>query len=213
MILEREINRNKLTIIDSEKDKLIERNSGYYDVNHKFNEEQLRYLVSVYPLQVDLQQYPKNKELYADGKTCLFAATRFDEHSYLEYSVKKDAAFCFTWRLFAEGSGDAKYTDAWISNGASMWHKMKSQGVKKKGKLEQHFLSTTHKASVDRYLNFKAKKLNIDLMLEGNQRKEKQEQEMILQLNKQVIIILLDSARYLVRQGLAFRRDLSNEGL
>ncbi|CAF3459831.1 unnamed protein product [Rotaria sp. Silwood1] len=172
MILEREINRNKLTIIDSEKDKLIERNSGYYDVNHKFNEEQLRYLVSVYPLQVDLQQYPKNKELYADGKTCLFAATRFDEHSYLEYSVKKDAAFCFTWRLFAEGSGDAKYTDAWISNGASMWHKMKS-----------------------------------------NQRKEKQEQEMILQLNKQVIIILLDSARYLVRQGLAFRRDLSNEGL
>ncbi|CAF4982062.1 unnamed protein product [Rotaria sp. Silwood1] len=76
MILEREINRNKLTIIDSEKDKLIERNSGYYDVNHKFNEEQLRYLVSVYPLQVDLQQYPKNKELYADGKTCLFAATR-----------------------------------------------------------------------------------------------------------------------------------------
>ncbi|CAF0871099.1 unnamed protein product [Rotaria sp. Silwood1] len=50
-------------------------------------------------------------------------------------------------------------------------------------------------------------------MLEGNQRKEKQEQEMILQLNKQVIIILLDSARYLVRQGLAFRRDLSNEEL
>ncbi|CAF5059671.1 unnamed protein product, partial [Rotaria sp. Silwood1] len=76
MILEREINRNKLAIIDSEKDKLIERNSGYYDVNHKFNEEQLRYLVSLYPLQVDSQQYPKNKELCAAGKTCLFAATR-----------------------------------------------------------------------------------------------------------------------------------------
>ncbi|CAF4998318.1 unnamed protein product [Rotaria sp. Silwood1] len=72
----REINRNKLAIIDSEKDKLIERNSGYYDVNHKFNEEQLRYLVSLYPLQVDSQQYPKNKELCAAGKTCLFAATR-----------------------------------------------------------------------------------------------------------------------------------------
>jgi hypothetical protein len=49
-------------------------------------------------------------------------------------------------------------------------------------------------------------------MLDSKRLKEKQEQEMILHLNKQVIISLLDSARYLARQGLAFRRNPENEG-
>ncbi len=78
--------------------------------------------------------------------------------------------------------------------------------------MEQHFSSTAHKASVDRYFNFKNKKLNIDLMLDSNRMRENQEQDMILQLNKQVVVTLLDSARYLVRQGLAFRRNTENEG-
>jgi hypothetical protein len=78
--------------------------------------------------------------------------------------------------------------------------------------LEQHFLSVAHKASLDRYLNFKNKKLNIDLMLDSNRMKENQEQDMIIQLNKQVIVTLLDSARYLARQGLAFRRNPETEG-
>ncbi|CAF4740900.1 unnamed protein product, partial [Rotaria sp. Silwood2] len=89
---------------------------------------------------------------------------------------------------------------------------MKSQGIKKKGKLEQHFSSASHKSSADRYLNFKNKKLHVDLMLDSNRMKEDQEQEMILQLNKQVIATLLDSARYLARQGLAFRRNPECEG-
>ncbi|CAF3029952.1 unnamed protein product, partial [Rotaria sp. Silwood2] len=74
-------------------------------------------------------------------------------------------------------------------------------------KLEQHFSFATHKSSVDRYLNFKNKKLHVDLMPDSNRMKEDQEQEMILQLNKQVIVTLLDSARNLARQGLAFRRN------
>jgi hypothetical protein len=81
-----------------------------------------------------------------------------------------------------------------------------------KGKLEQHFASDAHKSSVDKYLNFKNKKVNIDLILDSNRMKEVQEQDMILQLNKQVIITLLDSARYLARQGLAFRRNPDSEG-
>jgi len=54
--------------------------------------------------------------------------------------------------------------------------------------------------------------VNIDLMLNSNRRKEDQEQESILKLNKQVVVTLLDSARYLARQGLAFRRDPESEG-
>jgi hypothetical protein len=60
-------------------------------------------LVSVGPLQVKLAEYPKQQELQAAGKTCKFASKWFDEYPYLEYSIKKDAAFCFTCRLFSDG--------------------------------------------------------------------------------------------------------------
>ncbi|CAF1455551.1 unnamed protein product, partial [Rotaria sordida] len=212
IITETEMKRNKITIMDSKEDELINRDPGYYDAGHKFTEKQLRYLVSVGPLQVKLEEYPKNRELYTAGKTCKFASKWYDEYPYLEYSIKRDAAFCFTCRLFPDGPGSEKYTDAWTSNGVATWNKMKSQGIKKKGKLEQHFSSATHKSSVDRYLNFKNKKLHVDLMLDSNRMKEDQEQEMILQLNKQVIVTLLDSARYLARQGLAFQRNPESEG-
>ncbi|CAF1361693.1 unnamed protein product, partial [Rotaria sp. Silwood1] len=69
------------------------------------------------------------------------------------------------------------------------------------GKLDTHFSSVTHRSSVERYLNYKTKKVNIDLMLDSSRRKANQEQESILQLNKQVIVTLLDSARYLIKQG------------
>ncbi|CAF1353507.1 unnamed protein product [Rotaria sp. Silwood1] len=212
IITETEMKRNKITIMDSKEDELINREPGYYDVGHKFTEKQLRYLVSVGPLQVKIEEYPKNRELHTAGKTCKFASKWYDEYPYLEYSIKRDAAFCFTCRLFPDGPGSEKHTDAWTSNGVATWNKMKSQGIKKKGKLEQHFSSATHKSSVDRYLNFKNKKLHVDLMLDSNRMKEDQEQEMILQLNKQVIVTLLDSARYLARQGLAFRRNPESEG-
>jgi len=50
-------------------------------------------------------------------------------------------------------------------------------------------------------------------MLDNNRRKENQEQEKILQSNKEVIHTLLDSARFLAAQGLAFRREPEHEGL
>ncbi|CAF3018104.1 unnamed protein product [Rotaria sp. Silwood2] len=80
------------------------------------------------------------------------------------------------------------------------------------GKLDTHFSSVTHRSSVERYLNYKTKNVNIDLMLDSSRRKANQEQESILQLNKQVIVTLLDSARYLVKQGLAFRREPESQG-
>ncbi|CAF3870670.1 unnamed protein product, partial [Rotaria sp. Silwood1] len=99
------------------------------------------------------------------------------------------------------GPGTEKKEQAWISTGVNSWNKMKSQGVNRKGKLDTHFSSVTHRSSVERYLNYKTKKVNIDLMLDSSRRKANQEQESILQLNKQVIVTLLDSARYLIKQG------------
>ncbi|CAF4941458.1 unnamed protein product, partial [Rotaria sp. Silwood1] len=99
--------------------------------------------------------------------------------------------------LISVGPGTEKKEQAWISTGVNSWNKMKSQGVNRKGKLDTHFSSVTHRSSVERYLNYKTKKVNIDLMLDSSRRKANQEQESILQLNKQVIVTLLDSARYL----------------
>ncbi|CAF3707769.1 unnamed protein product [Rotaria sordida] len=122
-----ELNRNKITITQREKDKMINRDPGCYERNHKFTEEQLHYFISVGPFQNRLHRFPKNKVLEA-AKT--------------------------TW------PGSEKKDEAWTSIG-----------------------------------------VNIDLMLNSNRRKEGQKQVSILKLNKQVVVTLLDSARYLARQG------------
>ena len=49
-------------------------------------------------------------------------------------------------------------------------------------------------------------------MLDSNCRKANQEQQSILQLNKQVIITLFNAARYLIKQDLDFRREPETEG-
>ncbi|CAM4844158.1 unnamed protein product [Rotaria magnacalcarata] len=162
-----ESNRNKITITELEEDKIVNRDPCYYKCDHKFTEEQLRYLVSVGSFQTRLYKFPKNKALNAAKTTYMFSAAWYDEYPYIEYRP-----------------GTEKKEQAWISTGVSSWNKMKSKGVKRKGKLDIHFSSVTHRSSVERYLNYKTKKVNINLMLDSSRRKANQEQESILQLNK-----------------------------
>ncbi|CAF3974125.1 unnamed protein product [Rotaria sordida] len=64
-----ELNRNRTTITQRKEDKMINRDPGYYERNHKFTEEQLRYFVSVGPFQHRLHKFPKNKVLEAAKTT------------------------------------------------------------------------------------------------------------------------------------------------
>ncbi|CAM4810354.1 unnamed protein product [Rotaria magnacalcarata] len=185
-----ESNRNQITITDGEEGELVNRDPGYYESDHHFTEEQLRYLVLAGPYQIRHHNFPKDKSLKAAKTTCMFTTA---------------------W-LFGEGPGTEKKELAWISSGVKTWNKMKSRGADRKGKLENHFSSITHRSSVQHYSNFKTKNVNIDLMLDSNRRKANQEQQSILQLNKKVIVTLLDVARYLIKQGLAFRREPEAEG-
>ena len=50
-------------------------------------------------------------------------------------------------------------------------------------------------------------------MLDTNRRKAEREQQSILQVNKQLIITLLDAVRYLTKQGLAFGREPKSQGI
>ncbi|CAF4254196.1 unnamed protein product [Rotaria magnacalcarata] len=180
-----ESNRNQITITDGKEVRFIYLRLGYYESDHHFTEEQLRYLVLAGPYQIRHHNFPKDKSLKAAKTTCMFTTA---------------------W-LFGEGPGTEKKELAWISSGVKTWNKMKSRGADRKGKLESHFSSIAHRSSIQHYSNFKTKKVNIDLMLDSNRRKANQEQQSILQLNKKVIVTLLDVARYLIKQGLAFRRE------
>ncbi|XP_050065998.1 uncharacterized protein LOC126555076 [Aphis gossypii] len=87
---------------------------------------------------------------------------------------------------------------------------MKSRGKDKQGKLAQHFSSASHKEAMLDYCAFTTKFNNIDVFFNKQLRqsaiREKQEQA----FNKDAVSILIDLARTLARQGLAFRSH--NEG-
>ncbi|CAF1243809.1 unnamed protein product [Rotaria sordida] len=76
-----ELNRNRTTITQRKEDKMINRDPGYYERNHKFTEEQLRYFVSVGPFQHRLHKFPKNKVLEAAKTT--YCLVKDQEVSYL----------------------------------------------------------------------------------------------------------------------------------
>ncbi|CAF1437053.1 unnamed protein product, partial [Didymodactylos carnosus] len=205
--------RENITIIEAKYNELVSRFPGHYKSGHIFIEEELRYVVSVGPSQPILQHYPTNDILVQTKKTCRFAAKWYEEFPCLEYSQKKDAAFCFTCRLLHIAPGSEKLEEALLWIGVNNWTKMKCRGKEKQGKLIQHFGSVTHKLSLARYENFQNKKTTIDIMLANNRRKADHEQDVMLKLNKDVIITLSNAARYLAKQGLAFRRDPHLEGL
>ncbi|CAF4188587.1 unnamed protein product, partial [Rotaria sordida] len=80
------------------------------------------------------------------------------------------------------------------------------------GKLVKHFKSTSHMTAENRLLNFSQKKTNIDLMLNAGRRAADQKREEVLKLNEKIVITLLDVARFLARQSLAFRGNANSEG-
>ncbi|CAF1572404.1 unnamed protein product, partial [Didymodactylos carnosus] len=180
--------------------------------NKKYDDDELRYLVFKGPAQPKLASFPQNLVLKAKHYQCSFTTTWYHDYPLLEYSIKNNSAYCFSCRLFGDGPGGEKAKDAWSVNGVDSWSKMKSIGKTKAGKLAAHFKSTAHLSSQQRLLNFKNKKTNIDLMLDGNCRQADQKREQLLKLNEKVIISLLDAARFLARQSLGFRGHNNNPG-
>lgn len=79
------------------------------------------------------------------------------------------------------------------------------------GKLEKHFSSKTHRASLNDYITF-VENMNIDIQLEKQTRHNllKEQEELII--NTESVEILLDIAKTVGRQGLAFRGDTEING-
>lgn len=154
------------------------------------------------PYQPKLSSYPKVASISA-YKQQQFTSKLFIEYPMLEYSIFNDSVYCFICTLFPHRFGHSN--TAWVVGGVIQWQKMKSRGEDKKGKLAQHFSSTSHKEAMVDYCAFTTKSNNIDVFFNKQLRqsaiREKQEQA----FNKDTVSILIDLARTLARQGLAFR--------
>ncbi|XP_066381051.1 uncharacterized protein [Miscanthus floridulus] len=120
-------------------------------------------------------------------------------HEWLEYSIKKDAAFCFICYLFKKGSGSEAFTvDGWNN-----WNIGEPA-------LLKHLGSKAHIAAQERYIGF----INPKVAIDYNIQKWSDED---LRLYKKRLTFSLRCIKFLLHQGLAFRghdesKESSNRG-
>ena len=170
------------------------------------HDNQKQYLINKGPHQPKLKRFPQDDN-GPTNKQNMFSAKWYDEFPHLEYSIVKNAAFCFTCSLFKQPSQD----DAWTKVGVSIWSKMMSRGVKNKGKLVEHFSSESHKAAVLSLARFSDRELHVDRLM-GKSARNALIQEVADNFeNKEVVKILLDVVKTLARQNIAFRGNGTEE--
>lgn len=87
--------------------------------------------------------------------------------------------------------------NAWINDVVRVWHKMKSRGKNKPGKLSEHFACLSHKTALQDYCNFMKKSSHIDVLFDQENRTLSIQIQHKREFNKQVIKILMDTARIL----------------
>ena len=164
------------------------------------------YLIQIGPYQPILQIYPSNLNIAKEGhKQSRFNPSWFKEYPHLEYSLSKDAAFCFVCSLFGNGPGMEKAENAWSTEGIRTWHKFKSCGKVKRGELATHFSSSSHKSAMLAYAHFVKTSGHVDVLLSKTKRRALIQEEEDLVRNRKVVEILLDVTKTLGRQGIAFR--------
>ncbi|CAB3979717.1 zinc finger MYM-type 1-like [Paramuricea clavata] len=175
-------------------------------------ENQKKYLIRVGPHQPILQQYPSTTRVTNEShKHSRFNPAWFKEYPHLEYSLSKDAAFCFVCSLFGNSPGTEKADNAWVKEGVRSWDKFKSCGTKKQGKLAKHFSSQAHNSALLSYAHFAKTSGHIDVLLDKARRSALIQEEKDLQQNRRVIEILLDITKTLGRQEIAFRGHGSDD--
>ncbi|XP_060845279.1 zinc finger MYM-type protein 1-like [Rhopalosiphum padi] len=192
-------NASEVEVIDS----VVEHDPGKR--TNIISDNQRQYLVMLGPHQPKLNVYPRTAK-YS------FKYSWFEEFPHLEYSIVKDAAFCYVCYLFPRGVGREKSENNWTVIGVKNWKKMKgNNGTNNVGKLKKHFGSETHKAALYEFCHFMNKNNHIDIMLDKNKRQKIIQEERDRAFHTEVISILLDVAKTLGRQNLAFRGHANDE--
>ncbi|XP_067643292.1 uncharacterized protein [Eurosta solidaginis] len=171
---------------------LIDHDPGRRNKISSSNER--KYLSSLGRYQPKLDIYPTNTDI-PTNKQRRFNPVWYEEFSFLEYSPHKDAAFCFACILFPEGPGRCNASSEWVSVGVRQWHKMKSHGQDKKGKLLQHFTSESHNAALSDYSNFINEGIHVDILIDRSIRDNKIKEVQEKEYHSKVLRVLFDVAR------------------
>ena len=162
------------------------------------------------PYQPKLNRFPESRDI-SKSKQQRFSLLWYKEYPHLEYSIKADYASCFVCALFPTGAGRKKASDVWV-NGVRSWDKMRSVGKDKKGKLQQNFPSDSHKAASSDLAHFACNMKHVDVLLDKKLREIRIQEEVNNLQNQEAIKILLDIAKTLARQQLAFRGHEESDG-
>ena len=173
---------------------------------HSLSDNQKLYLISKGPHQPLLVRFPQKPEIPPE-KQRQFSPKWYSDYPHLEYSIEKDAAFCFVCSLFKHPNQDK----SWTENGVSAWSKMKSRGTAKPGKLSGHFSSESHKAALKSFARFSDPLSHIETMLDRSARNAKIQEVADKMENKKIVKILMDVTKTLARQDIAFRGDGKEE--
>lgn len=168
------------------------------------------YLMNIGPHQPNLSIFPVNTSIPLN-KQNRFSPSWYKQYPHLEYSITKDAAYCFTCFLFPEGPSRENSEPMWKEIGVRQWHKMKSVGKEKLGKLSQHFSSKTHKAALADFCQYSQKDKHIDVQLDKSKRMCMIQEKHDMEFNSKILNILFDVAKTLGRQGMSFRGSSSDE--
>lgn len=202
-IMQKVNSKKNTSNLNDEPKELLPRDPGLRH-NTKLNKNEKQYLLSQGPCQPLMSNYLVDPHINK-RKQNSFSSKWYAEYPYLEYSVAKDAAYCFACCLCSDVAGSKGNDSAWIDEGVRSWHKFKSRGKCKEGKLKQHFTGESHKAAILHLDYLKNKFSQVDVLISETRRRAVLHDEQLQLENREIIKVFIDCARYLGRQSLAFR--------
>ena len=91
------------------------------------SDSQRLYLAQLGPQQPILFNYPCKKDITTGHKQNSFCSTWYSQYPFLEYSIEKDAAFCFVCQMFPQGACRHPSEKNWSSIGIRKWQKNEKQ--------------------------------------------------------------------------------------
>ncbi|KAI5684159.1 hypothetical protein M9H77_05387 [Catharanthus roseus] len=122
-----------------------------------------------------------------------FQTIWFKDFTWLEYSIHKDAAFCFCCYLFAEGHNHKHGDDIFTKVGFKNWKRAKEKFRKHEGSP-----NSPHSGAVIQLLGFRNQRHDVEHML----LKQSSQTEIDYRIQLTAVVKVI---RLLLRQGLAFR--------
>lgn len=165
-----------------------------YDVN--VQDDVRRGYILKGPCQPNEHTFPTTNK---KGKNRHFSFVWFHHYNWLEYSIAKDAAFCFVCYLFKERANGGPRGDAFVKEGFRNWKRPES--------FKKHVggIASIHNQAQEKYNLFVAPNTKIDNVIMKVSKKD-------VLLYKTRLTYSLRCLRFLLKQGLPFRgHDESEE--